>query len=208
MPDEIIITGKSNATGNERAILSAAGENKNVLEIYSGIFRFENIEISGARINWDGGAEQFSRTGYGINIGYTHWRLSFGLSGGRQITPKITLGQGAIVRNNSHGIGIGENHTLIITGGETRDNGINGIITTGILTIERGSINNNASNGIVINSKGKATMINGTITRNGTNGVVVKTDGSFIQTGGTINTNGSSDTSNVSREEGALGTNL
>jgi len=207
-PDEIIITGKSGALGNERAVLSASGANKSVLEIHSGIFRFENVEISGARVNFNG-ANYGWGTGYGFNIGYTHLTASFSLTGGRQITPVITLGQGAIVRNNVNGVGIGKApRTFIVSGGEIRDNGENGIQASGLLTIERGTISGNASSGINVSSDGKVTMTNGTITRNGYNGVFVKTGGSFVQIGGTISANGSSGTSNVNREEGTLGTNL
>ncbi|MDR3356525.1 MAG: right-handed parallel beta-helix repeat-containing protein [Spirochaetaceae bacterium] len=50
-PDEILITGKPGATGAERAILTPASQDSQILRISDSSIRLENIEISGLGSN-------------------------------------------------------------------------------------------------------------------------------------------------------------
>jgi len=72
---EIIITGKPDAVSTDRAVLSAEGAKKGVIEIQLGNFRFENIDIVGGE----------GSTKHGI----------------LQIQGNLTLGTSAVVRNNA-----------------------------------------------------------------------------------------------------------
>jgi TolB-like protein len=187
-PGEILITGKTGASGIERAILSGNETKNNVLYISSGIFRFEHIEISGATGEWP--------SGVGLDISYTRTTASVSINplGGsgsvKQVTPKITLGPGAAVRDNEEaGVGIGERMTCIISGGEVWDNKQNGVIVSGILLMQNGLISNNDSSGLFIGSKGAVTMTGGTISNNHFGGVYIMPGGKFDQTGGTIQNN-------------------
>jgi len=98
--DELLITGKENASTKEKAVLSAAGTKVRVVNLNLSIenkskVRFEHIEISGANTNHDGaGIYAFS--------GYT------------------TLGKGTVIKNNTTsgdggGVYVGE-HCIIEDG--------------------------------------------------------------------------------------------
>jgi hypothetical protein len=171
---EILITGKPNASGTERAVLSANGTGKSAVRLRYLKIRFEHIEISGG--------EKDDGFGCGIEI-YND--------------SNVILGQGAVVRNNQWGIGIIRG-TCIIDGGEVRDNKKLGIAVdeNGILTMQSGAIRDNRGEGngggVYVGSGGRFTMTGGTITGNSATdggGVFVRPDGRFTMTGGTITGN-------------------
>lgn len=188
---EILISGKPNATGAERAVLSGIGSGKGVVQI-NALIRFEHIEISGAE-----GQNNF---GMLINFG-----------------SQVTLGAGAVVRNNGPGIGI-LNSICVIDGGEIRDNNSSGVILAeqSILTMRNGTIRGNNSpssaGGVMVNNGCTFTMTGGTITANRAaqfgGGVAVVTGGRFDQSGGTISDNTAGQSPNIFRQQGALGSNL
>jgi hypothetical protein len=110
MKKVIIITGKPDAVGPERAALSGRGtDNKTVVLISSenAKVRFEHIDISGGE----------RERGAGLIV-----------TGGSE----VTLGPGAVVQNNtSVGIAV-EGGTCIIDGGEVLGNGYGGVaVNTG-----------------------------------------------------------------------------
>jgi hypothetical protein len=171
---EIIITGKQNATGAERAVLSARGSGRSVIRIRGTRIRFEYIEITGGE-----GDE-----GNGILVyGNAH----------------VTLGAGAVVQGNSDFGIIVETGTTICTidGGEVRNNSP-GIGVLGQLILRNGVIRENISSGsgggVVVGNGGQFTMTGGTITGNRTStadsyaggGVLVQSGGRFTMTGGSI----------------------
>jgi hypothetical protein len=170
---EIIITGKQNASSAERAVLSARGTDKSVVNIVGVNIRFENITISGGAGN----------NGFGLY-----------LRDGAQ----VTLGQGAVVQGNS-GIGIGlakhdSSVTCIINGGEIQNNAHGVYIDTGnILILRNGFIRNNRSTygvGVYVNTGGTFTQEGGTISgNNARQGGGVFVAGRFNQNGGTISRN-------------------
>ena len=156
--------------------------------------RFEHIEISDS----------------------AHWGIMIAYDG------IITLGPGAVVRNNQgSGVHLQSGGTLIIDGGEVRDNNSGGIVIIGehsTVTMHRGVIRDNRSpnigGGVSINPGGHFTMTGGLITGNSAvthgGGVVVLSGGRFDQTGGTISGNvaGQGSNPNVIREQGTLGTDF
>jgi hypothetical protein len=171
---EIVISGKRGSTGSERAILSGAGTKRGVLVITTANVRFENIEISG-----------------GEDRGFGIW-----VTGGST----LTLGAGAVVRNNQkQGILINERSTVVLDGGEIRENKWSGIIVgpgEGSMFIMRhGFIRNNYSpthgGGVFVLDGGTFTMTGGSIINNSAEGVgggvIVRKEGRFDQTGGVIN---------------------
>jgi len=192
---EITITGKPGANNANRAILSARGSSAGVLYVLANVrIRFEHIEISGGGMKKD---------------------PSFGglvIDGGAS----VTLGTGAIIRNNT-GIGIFiYDGTCIIDGGEIRDNqtGV-AIDENGVLTMRSGTIRDNRADGgggVYVKKGGRFTMTGGTITTNSATktggGVLVGSGGSFDQTGGTISGNTAPQSPNVSRHRASLGKNL
>lgn len=191
-PIEITITGKPNATGSERAVLSGNGVKKGgIVGITSGAkVRFEHIEISGGADNTG------SFKGFGIIVQ----------------NGSLTLGTGAVVRDNEDmGILIADS-TCIIDGGEVRNNRYKGIwvADNGVVTMRNGIIRDNSREGILVAKNGTFTMSGGTITANSFSGVRVDANGRFDQTGGTINgnTDSSGKDSNISRANGSLGKNL
>lgn len=154
---EILITGKLNSDESERAILSGIGWNHELIAVSGNArIRFENIEIS----DGEGIA--------GIIIASD---------------AKLTLGDGAILKNN-HGFGC--------------------CIVSGDLILDGGEINDNHFTGVYLaNKKSKFLMYNGIITGNNLNnrsraainhyeklggGVWVR-EGNFIMSGGSINNN-------------------
>lgn len=193
---QILITGKPNATGEQRAVLSARGANAIAVAARgsSTNIRFEHIDIIG---------------------GAGEYPLGIGVLDGAQ----VTLGSGAVVRNNVIGVGITEGR-LIIDGGEIRNNTRGGVIVgeKGIVTMRQGTISNNTTpyngGGVGINGGGRFTMSGGTITNNRAGmaggGVFVLANGRFDQTGGTISNNTAQQGSNrnIYRAQGALGSNL
>ena len=192
---ELIITGKPNAAGSERAVLSGAGSESMVLIAANSIIRLEHIEISG------GEGE------YGPGIG-------------NDTNASITLGQGAVVRDNAlYGVVVFQG-TFIIDGGEVRDNRETGVLveSEGHLILRGGYIRNNRSSGygggVHIFERGSFTMTGGTITGNAAThaggGVYVFANGRFDQSGGTIsgNTAGQGANQNIFRTQGSLGSNL
>ena len=189
---EIVITGKPGAIGVERAVLSARGTEKGVVITPSGRIRFEHIEISGG------------------NLGISIREVS------EERKSRVTLGPGAVIRGNSrYGVGIIEG-TLIIDGGEIRDNTGTGVLIYkgAVLTMRNGTIRDNRSSddsgGVHVG--GTFSMYGGTITGNRAastgGGVYVTSTGTFNQTGGTISNNTSQQSPNIYRASGSKGTNL
>jgi hypothetical protein len=174
---EIIISGKPNAQGAERAVLSARNSGMGVIGILGLKIRFENIEIT----NGEGD------DGYGgIHI---------------IANAQVTLGAGAIVSGNSrYAITVLEGSTCIIDGGEVKNNrGCIGVL--GQLILRNGTIRDNSlsdsGGGVFIGDGGQFTMSGGTITGNRTDttgnysggGVCVYQGGRFTMTGGSITNN-------------------
>jgi hypothetical protein len=198
---EITITGKPNASGADRAVLSAVGSKAGVLAINDGIkVRLEHIEISGGERDADKNGEGIYLTGEGT---------------------RLTLGAGAIVRRNQYiGIRIQNDASCILDGGEIRENNNTGVavLSGGVFTMRSGSIRDNKTTGnaggVFVDEGGVFTMSGGAITGNSSEmaggGVCVMSGGTFNQTGGTISNNTAKQGSNpnIYRESGALGTNL
>ena len=189
---ELVVTGKSGASGTERAVLSGKGSKKTVLIINNTKVRFEHIEISGGE------------TDFGVYV-----------VGGSQ----ITMGTGAVVRDNMIGIIAADGANFVIDGGVVSNNIVGGISVKkgGILTLRTGSIRDNRGDnggGVAIDDGGRFTMSGGTISGNrATNaggGVAVLSGGRFDQTGGTISGNsaGQGSNPNIYRQQGSLGSNL
>ena len=131
--EPILITGLPGTTGIRRAVLSAAGTDRDCVAAY-GPFRFEHIEISGSR-----------QTGLCVGM-----------------EAAVTLGPGSLVRNNQKsGVIVSANFALAGAlstdipgpGALTLDGGIiennqgigagGGILVTGAFTMKRGSVRNN-----------------------------------------------------------------
>jgi hypothetical protein len=191
--EEIFITGKPGASGNERAVLSGRGSGVGVLTAFNNAkIRFEHIEISGGE--GEGGV------GFLINK-----------------EAQVTLGPDAVVRGNSRFGIIIDNGTCDIDGGEVRDNANTGIVVIekGVLTMRSGAIRDNRSTndagGVFIANGGRFTMSGGTITGNSAagagGGVAVDSGGRFDQTGGTIIANTAPNGANVYRDLSSLGSN-
>ena len=183
-PPEILITGKKDAASNEKAVLSGREiTDKNVFRIYSGIFRFENIEISGGQ----------GKDAIGIILWPPRYTLNYvpGLNEKYHVPPKVTLGSGTVIRNNEGGgILVGYNSNCVIDGGDIHDNKATGVrVALGNLSIQKGTINDNGFVGVYIEREGNVSMTGGTITNNGAHGVLVDTGCTFNQTGGTIRGN-------------------
>jgi hypothetical protein len=181
--EEIVITGKPGVSGMERAVLSAKGSGNIAVWVRNCKVRFEHIEISNAE----------GRYGYGLYI------------------PKdaqVTLGQGAVVRDNGNiGVLVANGGICNINGGEVLNNNNMGVSVKGILNLRSGSIKDNSSltagGGVNISEGGHFTMSGGTITGNKTGttdnysggGVYVAKGGRFtISEGSTITGNTSKGT--------------
>jgi predicted outer membrane repeat protein len=130
--EELTITGKPDASQQQKAILSARGTNKRVVYKTRGLIRFENIEISGANIN---------ENGAGIFI---------------EFTSGLTLGSGTRVVNNitsrrGGGLYIGESSSILIEEGSeiSQNSAILGggiyVGDWGILKISAGNITGNVA---------------------------------------------------------------
>ncbi|MDR1143019.1 MAG: hypothetical protein LBK77_02220 [Spirochaetaceae bacterium] len=155
--DPVLIRGKS--SGPEPAALSAAGSGRRVILVKGVVnVRFEEIEISGGTASGDGG-------------------------GGMEIGPGalVTLGSGAVLRDNSSGsIGGG----VVIAPG-------------GAFTLDGGRILNNRSEGVgggvaVVGKTSVLAFRGGEISENhgqGGGGVAVSQDANFIFSGGIIRDN-------------------
>jgi len=174
--DEIVITGKPGVTGAERAVLSAKGSGNAAVWVRNCRIRFENIDI-------ESGEGKF---GYGVYI-----------PEGAQ----VTLGPGAVVRNNfSSGIFVSNGGTCVIDGGEVINNNT-GVYAEGTAALINGAIKDNTSSygggGVHIADGGHFTMSGGTISGNKTattdyysgGGVYIDRGGRFTISGGTITGN-------------------
>jgi len=166
---EILITGKPDASGSEKAILSAKDSNRSVVSVHKGNIRFEHIEISNAN------GESTEGTG----------------AVGIFVFSRATLGQGAVVRdNNGWGILVSNNDAICtIDGGEVRNNNSTGVfINRGLLVLKNGTIADNKAGmgaGVIVAADTKFEMSGGTITKNRatdyTGGVWVLRGGKFVQ---------------------------
>jgi tetratricopeptide (TPR) repeat protein len=189
----ILISGAPNAPSGSRAVLSAAGTQKNCVNIVWGTFRFENIEISGS-----------PKTGLVVSIGV------------EDLTSDVTLGPGSVVRNNQGG-GVSvigpkaEYRSIIKPGTLTLDGGIvennrramvgGGIFVTGIFTMKRGSVRNNTAvfssneasmgGGIYIETSDPVSITGGDISGNTASigGGIGISGGRVTMTGGSISGN-------------------
>lgn len=179
---ELLITGKKNAAGPDRAVLSALGSNRSVLGVANSLsLRIENIEISGGE-----NVSDEIRTGAGIII--------------RQ-GATVTLGVGAIVKNNEN-YGAMFDGKLIIDGGEISNHyGEFAVFIqeNGVLTMHNGLIKNNYTTkfNIMIAPGGSFVMHGGSISNNkiphAGGGVYIFENGNFIMSGGSINNNNAGD---------------
>jgi hypothetical protein len=174
---EILITGKRNASGSERAVLSAKDSNKSVVSVSRGSIRFENIEISNARGEGTGAV-------------------------GVLVNSRMTLGQGAVVKdNNTFGILIYDDNAICtINGGEVRNNNSSGVYASkGLLVLQGGTISDNSADmgaGVLVAENAKFEMRGGTISNNKAEwgaGVVVMNKGAFNMSDGTITRNTAND---------------
>jgi len=170
---EVLITGKPDASDSEKAILSAKGSNKSVVSVNKGNIRFEYIEISNA--NGEGTGEV-----------------------GVFVFSRITLGQGAVVRdNNGFGILISGNDAICtIDGGEVRNNNSTGVfLNKGLFVLKNGTIADNKAKlaaGVFVATDTKFEMQGGTILNNIADtgaGVIVESDAKFEMLDGTISNN-------------------
>ena len=172
---EILITGYQGASGTQRAVLSAINVNAYVVSVKGTDtnIRFEHIEIV------NGGGRS--------NIG------GLFIHDGSQ----VTLGPGAVVRDNA-GVGVGiSDGSCVIDGGEVQDNLDTGVmVINGSLTLNSGAISNNRSantGGVSVGPGSRFLMSGGIISGNATTGnaggVGVAEGGSFNQSGGTITAN-------------------
>jgi hypothetical protein len=174
---EILITGKPDASGSEKAILSAKGSNKSVVSVNKGNIRFEHIEISNAHGESTGDIGIF-------------------------VFSRITLGQGAVVKDNN-GFGIlisNEDAICTIDGGEVRNNNSCAVfVSKGLFVLKSGTITDNKAKmgaGVFVAAYTKFEMQGGIITNNKADsgaGVAVDADAKFEMNGGTI-TNNTADT--------------
>jgi len=173
---EIVITGKPGAEGSERAVLSAKGSGNAAVWVRNCKVRFEHIDISDAE----------GRYGYGLYIPQY---------------AQVTLGPGAVVRNNvSSGIYVADGGTCVIDGGEVRNNNT-GVYVEGSASFLSGSIKDNISSygggGVRITRGGQFIMSGGTIAGNRTDtsdyfsggGVYIENGGYFALSGGSITGN-------------------
>jgi hypothetical protein len=171
---EIIITGKPGASGSEKAILSAKDSNKSVVSVSKGNIRFEHIEISNANGEGTGSVGVF-------------------------VFSRMTLGQGAVVRDNNHfGILIsGEGAVCTIDGGEVRNNNSCAVVLNpnSFLIMQNGTIADNKADmgaGVFVAENAKFEMYGGTIADNKADtgaGVLVAGNAKFEMYGGTITNN-------------------
>jgi hypothetical protein len=170
---EILITGKPEATGGERAALSGAGSKAGVIYCHNVKIRFEHIEISGG---------ETPGNGLGILI---------------QDGSTVTLGVGSVIRANSAcGILLETGGTCILEGGEIKEHPLTGIGVAGTFIMRGGSIRDNRSpgngGGVMVFTGGTFTMTGGSITGNFAimgGGVCVDEGGSFDIRDGSITNN-------------------
>ena len=182
----ILIQGKSSET--EPAVLSAEGSDRRVMLIKGNIsVRFENIEISGGVSPDEGG-------GIGIGPG-----------------SEVTLGKGALIRNNQAysvggGVLIAPGGSLCIDGGKVVNNrsaivggGIATIGTNSSLILKNGEVSGNQAQGgggIAVFQGGNFLLSGGTVHDNAADiaggGIFVNQSGSFTMEGGLIRGNRSS----------------
>jgi hypothetical protein len=220
---EIFITGKVDASDEEKAVLGALSIRGNKIH-----FRFENIAIigdyygkalaiSGASIKIGAGVKISSQkdndsNGILLDMGATFVMDDGEISGntrsGVSIMNRCTFTMnGGIISQNGHGKldrggGISNMGTVVINGGtitnNTAKNG-GGILNYGTLTINDGSITQNkAEYGAgIYQDRGKLTIEKGSITANEAEfvggGLYVKKGASFTQKGNVISGNSAGD---------------
>jgi hypothetical protein len=181
---EITITGKPDAAGAERAVLSAQGARARagVLFVDSDIpIRLEHIEISG-------GEHPRIQRATGIDV-----------RGGT-----LTLGPGAIVRGNQGvGVLVYSDSSCVIDDGDIQGNGDGGVYVSMActLTLRNGSIANNKTTtnggGVSVGIGGAFIMSGGSIAGNSTGstdcyfggGVAIMPGGTFTMSEGSITDN-------------------
>ncbi|MDR2314569.1 MAG: right-handed parallel beta-helix repeat-containing protein [Spirochaetaceae bacterium] len=184
--DRILIRGM--ALNDEPAALSAEGSGRRAVLVKGRVnIRLEDIEISGGAASDEGG-------GLGIGSGSL-----------------VTLGPGAVIRNNrSGGLGggvvVAPGGSLFIEGGRILDNfsaamggGVAVVGESSVLTIRDGEISNNhaqGGGGVAIRQGGVFTLSGGTIHDNTADlaggGVVLNQAGILTMEGGLIRGNRSS----------------
>jgi hypothetical protein len=185
--NELLITGLRNASEQERAVLSGGNKELPVLNA-SGAdtrIRLENILILG-------------NEGIGLLV---------------MDRATVTLGPGAVIRNNQTGVKLTEG-TCAIEDGEVRDNLAEGVLVAEncVLSMRGGVIRNNKGRGVFVQKGGRFAMTAGSITANNDSaagaGVYVQSGGRFDQTFGTIEGNTAPDYPNIYREPGAFGNDI
>ena len=194
---EILITGKPDASRNERAVLSARGSRGACAVNVRGknaIYRFENIEIFGGEGDY----------GVGIMV----WDGA-----------SVTLGPGTVVRNNEMAGVFITNGTCILDGGTIRENSFSGVMVgeSAAFVMRNGTVTENQAptgGGVAVYNTGRFAMSGGIISQNRAEsaggGVYIMSGGRYDQTGGTVNSNIAAQGSNpnIFRAQGALGSNL
>jgi hypothetical protein len=185
--NELLITGLRNASEQERAVISGGNKELPVLSA-SGAdtrIRLENILLLG-------------NEGIGLLV---------------KDKATVTLGPGAVVRNNQTGVKLTEG-TCAIEDGEVRDNLAGGVLVAEncVLSMRGGVIRNNNGRGVFVQKGGRFSMTAGSITANNDSvagaGVYVQSGGRFDQTSGTIEGNTAPDYPNIYRETGAFGNDI
>jgi hypothetical protein len=157
---EVLIAGKPGASQTERAVLSAKNSGKIAVSIGDVNIRFENIEVSGAE----------GETSAGLAVAGT-----------------VTLGPGAVVRDNP--IGVFLSGICTINGGEVLNNNGGGVIVSryGILTLQNGAIRNNSKVGMMV--EGNSTIDGGEVYDNNGTGIIVSRGGTLTMQSGAIRDN-------------------
>jgi hypothetical protein len=190
LTNELLITGLRNASEQERAVLSGGNKDLPVLSV-SGAetrVRLENIVILGNEGNEGNGVLVMNRA-------------------------TVTLGPGAVIRNNQTGVKLTEG-TCAIEDGEVRNNLAYGVLIAEncVLTMRGGVIRNNKSSGVFVQKGGRFSMTAGSITANNDSaagaGVYVQSGGRFDQTSGTIEGNTAPESPDIYRETGAFGNDI
>ena len=181
---EILITGLPSAKENQRAILSGKGSEDGILVVNNCTLRFEHIELSDGKI---------------VGLLVSH-------------SAQVTLGTGSIIQSiDGFGIVIESGGKVIIDGGEVCNNSVGVLLPdNGTLIMNNGVIKNNnnlrgGGGGVFIHDGSLFTMTGGNITGNYAivgGGVFVNANGSFIITGGTITGNNAEEGGGVAVNEG------
>ncbi|MDR0876878.1 MAG: hypothetical protein LBN21_02410 [Treponema sp.] len=186
--EEILITGKANASSLERAVLAAPSPTR---RDYPGVVivggnskvRFENIEIVGNKGQLQDGRD-FPRNG-GMEI-----------AGGEVILGIGTKISGNTVDSNTASAVLVNFGTLRMIGGVISDNSYDHIVAKTVVinkgasfTMEGGEIRNNHHSNAAVWVSGSFTMSGGKIYDNRSLGISVRSGGVFTMTGGEISGN-------------------